>query len=187
MNSDVKMCPTMPSGRLGNLIKTIAEETNDGILDDLLKEYSTSLKGGELSNWVFKMLKKLEEKVGFQKTIEILEKDGRKSCGKGFQNTVKKLMTKSSSIKGFVNNLQEHYKRTSFFEYVDDNTIIGGHRKCYTAIKSAPIPIDSQVYCHFCVGHTKEFYEAALNKPVDVEILETVMEGKTICKFKIKF
>ncbi len=181
------MCPTMPSGRLGNLASTIAEETSDEILDKLLKNYSASLKGEELSKWVFKMLKKLEDKVGFNKTIEIMEKDGRKSCGKGFQNTVKKLMDKSSSIEEFVNKLQEHYKRTSFFEYVDDNTIIGGHRKCYNTIKSAPIPIDSQVYCYFCVGHNKEFYEAALNKPVDVEILETVMEGGDACKFKMKF
>jgi hypothetical protein len=181
------MCPTMPSGRLGNLVKTIAEEINGDILNDLLKDYSTSLKGIKLSKWVFKVLKKLEDNVGFKKTIEIMENDGRKSCGKGFQNTVKRLMDKSSSLKDFVHNLQEHYKRTSFFEYVNDNTIIGGHRKCYNVIKSAPIPIDSQVYCYFCVGHNKEFYEAALNKPVDVEILDTVMEGGATCKFKIKF
>lgn len=42
------MCPSMPSGRLGNLVETIAEETNDRILNDLLKDYSTSLKGVEL-------------------------------------------------------------------------------------------------------------------------------------------
>lgn len=181
------MCPTIPSGRLGNLVKTISEETSNQLTDDLLKDYSTSKKGVELSKWVFQMLKKLKGKIGIKRTIEIMEKDGRKSCGKGFQNTVKKLRDNSSSIEGFVNNLQEHYKRTSFFEYVDDNTIIGGHRKCYNAIKYSTIPIDSQVYCYFCVGHNKQFYEAALDKPVDVEILETVIEGKDTCKFKMKF
>ncbi|MBY8981896.1 MAG: hypothetical protein KGD57_03045 [Candidatus Lokiarchaeota archaeon] len=96
-------------------------------------------------------------------------------------------MEKSNSIKNFVDRLQEHYKRSSFFELLDENTIIGDHYKCYSMIKSASKPIDSQIYCHFCVGHGKEFYETALRKPVKVEIIETVMTGGDTCKFKIKF
>ncbi|MBD3212621.1 MAG: hypothetical protein GF311_08430 [Candidatus Lokiarchaeota archaeon] len=182
------MSPTIPStGRLGSLAKTIAEETNNDVLNKLFENYKTSLKGEELSNWVLKMLNNLEEMAGSEKTIKIIEQDGRKSCGKGFKNTVIRLMEKSDSIQDFVNNLQEHYKRSSFFEYVDDKTIIGGHNKCYMMIKSAKKPIDSLTFCHFCVGHGKEFYGAGLERPVDAEIIETVMTGGQTCKFKFKF
>ena len=86
-----------------------------------------------------------------------------------------------------LNNLQAHYKRSSFFEYVNDTSIIGGHHKCYMMIKSAPKPIDSKMFCYFCVGHGKEFYETAMGKDVEAEIIETVMTGGNSCKFKFLF
>jgi hypothetical protein len=183
-----KMSPTIPvTGRIGKLAKTIEEETSEEILHGLFQDFSNSFKGKEIAKWVLKMIDNLNSKVGLEKTIEILEKDGRKSCTQGFKNAVIKLMKKSNSIQQFVDNLKEHYKRTSFFELEDENTIIGGHRKCYLMIKSAPKPIDSNVFCYYCVGHGKEFYETALDRPVKAEIIESVMTGGDTCKFRFKF
>jgi hypothetical protein len=182
------MTSTIPtSGRIGKLATTIREETSKEILNTLFQDFSNFLKGLELSEWVLKMIKKLESKVGTLNTINILEQDGRKSCGQGFKNTVKKLMKKSQTIKEFVDNLHEHYKRTSFFKVENEKTIVGGHRKCYTMIKSAFKPIDSELFCHYCVGHGKEFYETAVERPVEAEIIESVMTGGNTCKFRFKF
>ena len=182
------MCPTIPnSGRLGSLAKTIAEETSKEVLYEVFQDYKTSLKGVKLAEWVLNMIKKLEQKVGVEIAIQILEQNGRQSCGKGFKNTVTKIMKKSDSIKDFVNNLQDHYKKSSFFKLEDNNTIVGGHRSCYTMIKSAAKPIESLTFCHFCVGHGKEFYEAAIERPVEAVIIESVMTGGNACKFKFKF
>ena len=182
------MCPTIPStGRLGSLAKIIVKETNEEVFNELFQDYSNSLKGEKQAEWVLKMIKLLEQKVGIESARKILEQNGRQSCGKGFRNTVTRIMQKSNSIKDFVNELSEHYKRSSFFEFVDDNIIIGGHRNCYTMIKSAPKPIDSKIFCHYCVGHGKQFYEAAIGAPVEVEIIETVMTGGQTCKFRFKF
>jgi hypothetical protein len=182
------MSPTIPNtGRLGSLANTIAEVVGNDVLNELFGDYKASLKGESLSNWVLQILKKLEKAVGNEKTIMIMEEDGRKSCGNGFKNTVNKLMEKSDSIQEFIENLQEHYKKSSFFEYIDDQTIVVGHYKCYLMIKSAKKPIDSNIFCHFCVGHGKEFYETGVKKPVNAKILETVMTGGQTCKFKFKF
>jgi len=182
------MSPTIPSsGNLGRIANNIADEFNEDIMNKMFQDYSTSLSGAKRAEWVLKMIQKLEHEFGLETTIKILEKSGRQSCSNNFKKTVGKLMEDSDSIKSFVHNLQEHYKRSSFFEFVDDNTIIGGHRKCYDVIKSASKPIDSKAFCHCCVGHSKEFYESALEKPVDVDIIETVMTGGDTCKFKIKF
>ena len=175
------------TGRLGSLAKSISEESGEDVLNELFQDYKTSLKGKQLSEWVLNMIKKLEQKIGTENTINIIEKDGRKSCGNGFKNTIRKLKGKSNTIKEFVENLLNHYRRSSFFQFIDNNTIVGGHDKCYMMIKSATKPIDSKMYCHFCVGHGKEFYEAAFQKPVDVEIIETVMTGGDACKFKFNF
>ena len=182
------MSPTIPStGRLSSLAKTIAEEIGEDVLNNLFRDYKTSLKGEDLAKWVLNMLNQLEKKVGTETTIKIMEQDGRKSCSKGFKNTVKKLMENSNSIQELVKSLQNHYKKSSFFEYLDDKTIVGGHKKCYMMIKSAKKPIDSKIFCHFCVGHGKEFYETVIKKPINAEILETVMTGGQTCKFKFKF
>jgi hypothetical protein len=182
------MTPTIPtSGRIGKLAKTIEEETNKVVLDKLFQDFSNSLMGEKLAKWVLNMIDKMVAELGEEKAINILEKDGRKSCGPGFKNTVRKLMKKSNSIKEFVENLKEHYKRTSFFELEDNNTIVGGHRKCYMMIKSAPIPIDSNLFCYYCIGHGKEFYGTAIERPIEAEIIETVMTGGDTCKFRFKF
>ena len=182
------MSNIIPStGRLGSLAKTIAEETSKKILDEVFQDFNPALKGQKQAEWVLTMIKKLEQKVGLELTINIIEQNGRESCGKGFKNTVIKLMNKADSVKDFVSNLQEHYKRSSFFEFIDDNTLIGGHRKCFTMIKSALKPIDSQIFCHYCVGHGKEFYEAAFGKSVNAQIIKTVMTGGDTCKFKFCF
>ncbi len=183
-----KVSPTIPSsGNLGRMAKIIAEEYNEEVIDEVFQDYSTSLSGKKKAEWVLKMIKKLEQKVGLETTIKIVEQCGRQSCTKHFKNTVKQLMEESSSIYNFICKLQERYKRSSFFELVNDKTIIGGHRKCYDVIKSASKPIDSQTYCQCCVGHNKAFYESAFGKPVEVEIIETVMTGGDTCKFKINF
>lgn len=182
------MSPTIPnSGNLGRIAKNIVEEINEEVLNEMFQDYSTSLSGTKRAQWVLKMIQKLEQKVGLETTIKILELSGRQSCSNHFKNTVKKLMNDSDSMKTFVNKLQENYIRSSFFELSAKKTIIGGHHKCYDIIKSAPKPINSQIYCHCCVGHNKEFYESALRKQVGVEIIETVMTGGDTCKFKIKF
>ncbi len=174
------------TGRLGSLAKSILEESGEEVLNEVFQDYKTSLKGKQQSEWALSMIKKLEQKVGQEITIRTIEQNGRQSCGKGFKTTVKNLKEKSDSVEDFVNKLQKHYKRSSFFEFVDDNTIIGGHYKCYMMIKSALKPIDSQTFCHYCVGHGKEFYETAFGKSVDAEIIETVMTGGGTCKFKFK-
>jgi len=182
-----KMSVKIPTtGRLGSLARTISEVSGEDVLNEVFQDYKPSLKGKEQSEWVLNMIKKLEKNIGTESTIKIIEIDGRKSCGNGFKNTVRKLKAKSNTIKEFVDNLGNHYKRSSFFQFIDDNTIVGGHNKCYMMIKSAPKPIDSKIFCHFCVGHGKEFYETALQKPLDVEIIETVMTGGATCKFIIK-
>lgn len=133
------------------------------------------------------MIKSLENKLGKKKVNEIMEKEGRKSCILGFKNTVKKIKIKSDNIQMLIKNLQEHYKRSSFFEYINKNTIISGHYGCYLMIKSATKLISSKTFCYFCLGHGKEFFEIALNVPLVGTIIETVMKGANNCKFRFKF
>ncbi|MBN1215593.1 MAG: hypothetical protein JXA99_09115 [Candidatus Lokiarchaeota archaeon] len=175
------------SGQLGNLVKSITEKISDEVSNILFQNYSTLLKGNELAEWVLKMIKKLQNEIGLKETIKIMEEYGRQSCGKGFKNTITNIKKKSTSLEDFINKLAEHYKKSSFFEFIDNNTIISGHYKCYCMIKSASKPIESQTFCHFCVGHSKEFYETALKKPIKIEIIETVMLGGDTCKFKMNF
>ena len=141
------MSPIIPTaGRIGKLAQTIEEETSREVLNTLFQDFSSSLQGEKLARWVLEMIDKMVAKVGEEKARNVLEKDGRKSCGPGFKNSVKKLMKKSNSISEFIENLKEHYKRTSFFELEDESTIVGGHRKCYMMIKSASKPIDSELF-----------------------------------------
>ncbi|MFW9989191.1 MAG: hypothetical protein ACFFC3_11080 [Candidatus Odinarchaeota archaeon] len=47
------MSPKIPTrGRIGKLAETIEEEISKDILNNLFQDYSDSLKGEEVANWV---------------------------------------------------------------------------------------------------------------------------------------
>jgi len=43
----------------------------------------------------------------------------------------------------------------------------------------------SAIYCHCSVGYVKEWHERLLRRPVDVELVESVLNGGKRCRFKI--
>lgn len=43
----------------------------------------------------------------------------------------------------------------------------------------------STTYCHCSKGFVKKFWEAVLGRPVDVELVKSVVSGADECEFKI--
>ncbi|MHA2226163.1 MAG: hypothetical protein ACXAC8_13210 [Candidatus Hodarchaeales archaeon] len=52
------------------------------------------------------------------------------------------------------------------------------------ALKDESQPI-SPVFCHMSGGYYKNYWEAVLDQPVKVELLESVIQGDEVCKFSL--
>jgi len=94
-----------------------------------------------------------------------------------------RVMSESKSIEEFLNKVSMggiNYKLK------DKNTIIGEYNKCYCSlVKQTKKPFPTKTYCHCGIGHIKQLFESALKKPVEAELVQSVITGAESCKFLI--
>lgn len=111
-------------------------------------------------------------------------KKDRICCGSILRNKAKKFMTESKSIKEFIEKL--NIMRGYTFKLKDEHTVVGGYDKCYCGlVNKTKEPLKNLTYCYCGVGYVKQFFESALEKPVKVEIIESVITGAKRCGFLI--
>ncbi len=194
--STPEQSPKIPkSGRLGRLAKIIVNKTSQAVLDNIMHDWDSKRNPAAKAAWVHTVLERLKNKIGTEKTLEIMD-----ACGEACYNNMKflqkvgkELQGNSHSIEEFVAYLNTRFGNSSKFELKDENTIIGEHFKCYCSlVKNAKAPSNKIMYCQCAAGARQKFFEVALSKAswaksVNVEILESVITGGKSCRYSIKF
>ena len=73
-----------------------------------------------------------------------------------------------------------------YFKLKDEHTVVGGYDKCYCGlVNKTKKPFKNLTYCYCGAGHIKQFFESALEKPVQVKLEQSVIAGAKNCKFLI--
>jgi hypothetical protein len=179
------------TGRIGRFAKIVESKTaKESYLRIMEKsgEYS-GYKSDEKALWWNNAVGRLENELGNDKAIEIMRTCGSKCCGKGQRKTAKRLMNESSSLEDFLERISTHDVTKGELEYklLNDNTIIAKHNKCFCGqVKKARKRFTSTTYCQCSVEFNKQFFEAALEKPVSVELKQSIITGGDFCEFVIK-
>ena len=185
MKSNIKIPKT---GKIGNLAKNIEKQAGTSIVLKVMQDvdkFESTRDRAEKAEWIKGAIEQLEQQVGKEKSIKIMENCGRDCCiGCRREHTkFKTLMSESKSIEEFLNKVSTggiNYKLK------DKNTIIGGYNKCYCSmVKQTKKPFQNRLYCQCGVGHIKQLFESALKKPVEVELMQSVITGAKSCKFLI--
>ena len=89
-------------------------------------------------------------------------------------NSINEFIEKLNSIRGYT------------FKLKNNHTIVGGYDKCYCGlVNKTKKPFNDLTYCYCGVGHIKQFFESALEKPIEVELLQSVITGAMSCEFVI--
>lgn len=139
-----------------------------------------------MNDWIGAMIKSLDDKVDENARIRILEDCGR-ACAK--RRAVKKVQALKARIKDLDKLLQEINKQHFWTDnlYRDNNTIYAIYSNCYCAlIREGPENL-SPSFCYCSRGWVKELAELIVEKPVEIEIVQTIKRGGTICKFAIHY
>ena len=70
---------------------------------------------------------------------------------------------------------------------IDENTIIGKHNRCFCGqVKKSKELFKNNTYCQCSVEFIKQFFEAAFEKPVEVELKQSILNSGDFCEFEIK-
>jgi uncharacterized protein DUF6144 len=179
------------TGRIGRFAKIVETKTND---ESFLRIMNNSVDYNKLNpvrkaHWWDGAIDRLEEEMGTVGAIDVMKKCGSKCCGNGQRKTAKRLMSESTSIENFLDKLSNYEVKDGELEYklIDSDTIIGKHNRCFCGqVKKSAQLFKSNTYCQCSVEFNKQFFEAAFEKPVEVELLQSILNGDDYCEFKIK-
>jgi predicted ArsR family transcriptional regulator len=176
------------TGRIGRWAKIIEQETNRETAENVMKDvdqYMSTSNYSKKAAWVHKAVHRLKELVGTKKSVTIMEKCGKKCCGPTSRKKAKKLMEESESVEEFVKKLNAHGLGGGRL-VIEGDTIKGGYDTCYCGqVKHTKEPFDSLLYCQCSVGWYTQLFESALNTPVDVELVQSIINGADTCEFII--
>jgi hypothetical protein len=178
------------TGRIGRFAKIIDEDLGEDIMLEVMKDSDkySSLKAPQKAEWWRTAIKRLENKVGNEKAIKIMNICGDRCCGQGNRKTAKRLMDESTSLEEFLVKVSNYEVKEGEIEYrlKDENTIMGTFNKCFCGqVKQTKKPFENKTYCQCSVEFHRQFFKAALEKPVKVELIQSTITGADSCRFII--
>ena len=190
-NFQVKSLSNIPkTGRIGRFAKILEKEVNEDILLKIMQgsDKYNLLKPDKKALWWKNAIENMENELGKEKSITIMNACGEKCCGEGQRKTAKRLMKESKSVEEFLDKISKYEVKDGELEYklVDNNTIIGKHNKCFCGqVKQLKVKFKNDTYCQCSVEFNRQFFQAAFDKPVDVMLKQSILNGGDCCKFII--
>ncbi len=178
------------TGRIGRFAKILENRVDENKFLKIMKgssEYN-SLKPDKKALWWKNAVEVMENELGKDVAVEVMNACGEKCCGKGQRKIAKKLMDESKSIEEFLDKVSNYGVKDGELKYklVDNNTIIGRHNKCFCGqVKKSKEMFVNDTYCQCSVEFNKQFFQAAFNKPVEVELNKAILNGDDYCEFII--
>ncbi len=138
--------------------------------------------GKHTERWITWLIAALDEYVDEETKAKILEHCGRQCQSESFVKKARKIYEKSKGIDEFLEKFGRVYK--NLHREGDEVYII--YRKCYCPnVNKIPPGKLSATYCNCSRGWAKALFEGALEKPVDVIMEESIVNGDEQCKFRI--
>ena len=187
MKSTDKISKIPKTGRIGRFAKIVENKTNEVSFVKIMEkseEYG-KYKPDKKALWWNNAIERLENELGTERAIEVMRNCGSKCCGQGQRKTAKRLMDESSSMLDFLDKVSNYEVRDGELEYklINKNTIIGKHNRCFCGqVKKSKELFDSKTYCQCSVEFNKQFFEAAFEKPVEVELNQSILNGGDYCE-----
>jgi hypothetical protein len=180
------------TGRLGRFVKCLSIDSTEDTLSEILVDVESyeTFSAGQRSSWWKNAVEKMEKALGMEHAIIIMTRCGSKCCGHGQRNTARRLMNETGSIPRFLEKISNYEVREGDLKYSleDDHTIIAEHHRCFCKqVATIQVPFNNLIYCQCSAEFNRQFFTAALARPVKVEILQSIICGSDYCKFKITY
>ncbi len=178
------------TGRIGRFAKIVEADLGEDKLLEIMEDSNiySSLKAPQKAEWWRLAVKRLEDSVGNEDAIKIMNTCGSRCCGQGNRKTAKRLMAESETLEEFLVKASNYEVKEGEIDYrlEDENTIIGTFYRCFCGqVKQTKELFENMTYCQCSAEFHKQFFLAALEKPVTVELTQSIITGADSCIFKI--
>lgn len=179
------------NGRIGRFAKIVEKKTTPDAFLRIMEDSDkyAKYKPEQTAEWWKNAINKLETEIGASEAVKVMETCGSKCCGNGQRKTAKKMMSESNSLKEFLDKFVEYGVKDGElgYEIIDENTFRTRHNKCFCGqVKKSTELFKTSTYCQCSVEFNKQFFAAALDKPVEVNLKQSILNGDDFCEFEIK-
>ena len=180
------------TGRIGRFARFVEKKTNLEAYHRIMKNAPgyNQLKADQKAIWWKEAVERMEKELGIEQSGEVMRACGEKCCGKGSRELALKLMEESGSIENFLHKLSHYKVKEGDLEFtlIDEHTIRGRYNKCFCGqVRETPGAFAGKTYCQCSVAYNKQFFGAALNKPVEVRLNKSIISGDDYCEFEVDF
>jgi len=179
---------------IGGNIERFAGETVRKKVMEGNEKITASSDRKETAEWVKGAMERLDALVDEKTRIEIMENCGYKcaSMNKSLIERAKAKLKKYEGIDEFLKAGRSILPGTRLVREGDvlylfyTPHLFTRPMRCYCSLVNSIEDNVSLTYCHCSKGFVKKFWEAVLERPVKVELLQSTMSGAQECKFAIR-
>ena len=130
------------------------------------------------------MMEVLDREVTEETRWAIMEECGRCCIGLSTLEKARRLQQEGQSLDDLLDHLNEAHIGGGHL-LREGNVIHAAYDRCYCGSVSTSRQPFSATYCHCSCGWYRQLFEMLLNKPVEVELLGSILQGDEHCRFLI--
>lgn len=167
---------------------SLAAHVDSAVMDRLTagcEAYDTLKSPAEKAGWIRGLMDRLEDEVGERVAKEIMVDCGRQCIARGALKRAHRLWQEAEDIDDFLDKLNQAHIGGGNLRREGD-IVYGSYGRCYCGSVSKAKERLSSIYCSCSCGWYKELFETALERPVEVELLDSIVQGAEACRFAIR-
>ncbi len=133
-------------------------------------------------DWISNLMRNMDQHLVEEEKIRLLEECGR-ACAK---NHAQRVALKSrGNLDGWLATMKKWVGMNNIRK--DENAVRVTYSKCFCPLVQDAPPLMSNTYCNCSRGWLKEVFETVMEKPVEVELEDSIMKGGQQCRFTINW
>jgi hypothetical protein len=132
--------------------------------------------------WVLTLMQNMEKQLDEASRVKLMEDCGR-ACARrsGILTLAKKYQ---GNIKGFLEAMAGELGKDNLG--MDGDAIRWGYSRCYCELVADSSTLLPRTYCLCSAGWVREVFDALAQKPVRVELVQSIKQGASSCRFVIR-
>jgi predicted hydrocarbon binding protein len=131
--------------------------------------------------WLKSLLKHMDEQFDEKTRVKLMEACGRDCARRG---SIRMAEASKGDVGKLVNTLANYLGKEN--SRMEGKVVHLTYSKCYCQLVADGPERLSDTYCFCSKGWVLEMFETAAQKPVKVELLQTIKRGAPSCKFLIR-
>ncbi len=131
--------------------------------------------------WIVALMANMDEQFDEKTRAKLMESCGRDCARRG---SIRMAESARGQVGKLVQSLANILGKKNCF--MDGNVVHLGYDKCYCELVAEGPERLSDTYCNCSRGWVLEMFETAAQKPVEVELLQTIKRGAPSCRFLVR-